>query len=110
MMFRQWGSGNESGAIYEYLESESRHRIGHCDFIPRDGDYCVCIEHSGDCFDDYIAIRNTGKGTFKKIGEFGAYRFGEKLASLGKKDFHLLQAGEEVMLSPYSFLLENEND
>jgi hypothetical protein len=70
--------------------------MGSCEWLPEDDDLCVCIEPTGDCFDDYIAMREQDDGTFVKVGEFGAYAFGEDCGELPEREFHLLQAGERI--------------
>jgi len=97
-MIMRWNSGNEIMGVYEYKDSEHSRRMGHCEFLPSDGDLCVCVSHSGDCFNNYIAIRKQPCGGYKSIGEFGAYVFGDKSFNLKSREFYLLQAGETVNL------------
>lgn len=93
---RGWRNGNTARHIYRYNHEEHEHRIGHCPWRPEDGDLCVCIEAAGDCFDNYVAMRQRDDGMYEVVGEFGAYIFGESCGELSKRDFHLLQAGEPI--------------
>lgn len=92
-----WSGGSSDRSVYLYID-EDRERMGHCDWLPKNGDLCVCLEHSGDCFYDYMAVRKTDDEKYEKVGEFGAYNFGEKLGTLTKRCFHLLCAEEKVEL------------
>lgn len=83
-------------SVYKYIDKEHKHRMGHCEWLPSDGDLCVCIGHSGDCFNDYVAMRKQSDGTYLKVGEFGAYNFGVPCGKLDERNFHLLQAGEPI--------------
>lgn len=96
MMYRRWGAGGTKKAIYKYSDKEHKHRMGSCDWLPKDGDLCICVGHSGDCFSDYVAMRKTAKGTYEMVGKFGAYNFGKPVGELSDRDYHLLQAGEEI--------------
>lgn len=57
---------------------------------------CVCVGHAGDYFHDYVAIRKSDDGMWRKVGRFGAYWFGEKVADLDERSFYLVQAGEPI--------------
>lgn len=92
-----WGAGNRPRSIYLYKDKEHKHRMGNCAWLPKDGDLCVCVKASGDCFDDYVAMRIQKNGRYKMVGEFGAYAFGEPCGDLPNREFHLLQAGEEII-------------
>lgn len=95
----KWNAGNQSRAVYRYDHQEHEHRMGSCDWLPNDGDLCVCVQPSGDYFDDYVAMRQREDGMYEKVGEFGAYAFGEPCARLEKRDFYLLLAGEPISYS-----------
>ena len=95
-----WRSGNLVGRIY-HLSERDIERIGHCWMEDRllVGDICLCIEHSGDCFYDYIlldVISNQIMGLPESM--FGAYCFeGPPLKwKPTQKEFHLLNAGERL--------------
>ena len=90
--------GNSKKYVYQYSENRDKDRMGNCVFLPKDGDYCVCIEPSGDCFDNYFVIRKQTNGKHKIVGYFGAYSFGEEIMKLSDRNFHLFLAGEEVDL------------
>lgn len=92
-----WRKGGRIGSVYKYVDKEHNHRIGSCDWLPEDGDLCLCVGHSGDCFSSYVAMREV-EGGLKKVGKFGAYVFGESLGYLEVRDFHLVQAGEIITL------------
>ncbi|MBK6616515.1 hypothetical protein [Ottowia sp.] len=72
--------------------------MGSCKWLPRSGDICVCVGHSGDYFHDYVALRPSEGGLWVVAGEFSAYGFGAKLGVLEKKAFHLAQAGLAIEL------------
>ena len=91
-----WGFGNSSRNIYRYINYRHKDRMGCCDWLPSDEDLCVCIKHSGDCFDDYFAVRKQEDGKYKIVGKFGAYVFGSSRGELTERDFHLLLAGESI--------------
>ncbi len=95
----RWGVGNAQKNIYKYSDAEHKNRMGCCEWLPEDGDLCVCVAHSGDYFNNYAAMRIQENGAYKMVGEFGAYCFGESIGELSKRDFHLLQAGEEITLN-----------
>ena len=85
---RAWTSGANIGTIYHYDHAQDADRIGHCAWLPNDGDLCLCVEHSGDSFYDYFALRLNDNGKLTKVGEFGAYVFGRKVGKLEKRQFH----------------------
>ncbi len=92
----KWNKGNNKRRVYLYSDADHKDRMGNCDWLPEDGDLCVCIEPAGDCFDNYVAMRKQTDGSFTKVGRFGAYAFGESCGELQERDFHLLQAGEKI--------------
>lgn len=98
MRERPWGVAARNGEVVRYIPLRDQDRMGHCDWLPKAGDLCVCVGHSGDCFHSYVALRQTDGGGWRVVGEFGAYGFGAKLAVLGKREFHLAQAGEEIVM------------
>lgn len=51
---------------------------------------------SGDYFHDYVAMRKGEDGLWRRVGEFGAYVFGESLGKMPDREFHLMMAGEPV--------------
>ena len=95
-MTYKWGTGATNGIIYRYDHARDKCRIGNCEWLPEDGDLCLCVGHSGDYFHDYIALRKYGDGKMIKFGEFGAYPFGVEIGKLDKRSFHLVQAGEPI--------------
>ena len=97
MIIRAWGSAADEREVVIYNHAEDENRIGNCRG-PKDKDICVCVGHSGDYFHDYIILRVTKNGTYKKAMRFGAYGFGKTLGKINQKDFYLLLAGEEINL------------
>lgn len=95
---RAWGTGNRLRCLYRYNHREAMRRIGSCDWFPEDGDLCLCTEHTGDCFNDYVVIREGDDGLYHVVGDFGAYAFGTVFCHLSKRTFHLLMAGEPIAL------------
>lgn len=104
-----WNKGNDAQHVYPYVHKRDEHRIGDCNFKPEDGDLCLCVEPSGDYFDNYVVIRKKpdgrnqdpdfyDTGTWRVVGEFGAYVFGISVYSIPTREFHLLMAGEMVQL------------
>jgi hypothetical protein len=93
-----WRQGNIRKNIYKYNEKLHKNRMGHCDFLPNDGDLCICVEPAGDCFDRYVVVRKCDDGCYVMVGEFGAYAFGDSCGTVNDREFHLLQAGEQVRL------------
>ena len=89
-----WKKGNKIGGIYEF-RNEDLGRIGSCDFVPEEGDLCLCTEHSGDCFNNYIAYRFIAKEDaccwpewgYEEVGRFGAFKFGNKREGYEQKTF-----------------------
>lgn len=108
----KWGAGGVNKGVYLYIDEDHKHRMGSCEWLPKDGDLCVCVEHAGDCFSDYVAMRKQENGDYKMIGEFGAYNFGEKISELSNRNFHLLQAGESIPYdkNPVKDLIDNIDD
>ena len=95
----EWRTGNEIGVIYEMIK-EDLPRVGHSwmEGRLRIGDLALCIEHSGDCFYDYILIDKISNGmTGIPESEFGAYVMHKQsdLVITGR-EYHLLAAGEFV--------------
>ena len=93
-----WRSGGETGRVFIYRDDIDKNRMGMCDWLPKDGDWCVQTNHSGDCFYNYIVIRKTKEGKYKKVNRFGAYCFGKPGRKLTNRQYHLLLAGEPVCL------------
>ena len=61
-------------------------------------DLALCAAHSGDCFYDYILVKEYTNG-LRGIPEskFGSYALGkEESVELTAREFHLLMAGEFV--------------
>lgn len=94
-MFASWGEGAEIGRIYKYREMDSS-RIGGSNWRPKVNDLCLCIEHCGDFFYEYLVMREQAEGGYKRTRRFGAYIFGTKGKVLSKRNFHLICAGEPV--------------
>lgn len=99
-MFRRWNPGNKKKHIYRYVHDLHKNRIGNCNWKPMDGDLCLCIDHTGDCFNDYLVIRKQSDGRYMGVGEFGAYAFGTSCGSLDTKTFHVVQAGYKIDFIP----------
>lgn len=91
---RRWGAAGGEQHVFAY--KGDGHRVGHCPWRPSDGDYCVRVKHSGDYFHDYVAMRKGEDGLWRRVGEFGAYVFGESLGKMPDREFHLMMAGEPV--------------
>ena len=96
MMYRPWGGGGIKKGIYKYDHKRDEHRMGGCDWLPKDGDICICTDHSGDYFSDYFVVREVKPQEFKKVGIFSAYNFSEQEGKLSERIFHLLLAGETI--------------
>ncbi len=96
-MSGQWGQGALIKAVY--LFDNEADRLGHCDKLPKNGDYCLCYKHSGDFFYEYIVIRKGKDGLWGKRFSFGAYFFGDRKVVLSERKFHLLMAGCKVKLN-----------
>ena len=94
----QWNMRGGQGNVYRYNDEDHKHRMGHCDWLPKEGDLCLRVRDSGDYFHDYIALRKTSDGKLKMVGKFGAYVFGEPICKLEDRAFHLACAGEPVSL------------
>lgn len=93
-----WHHGNNSRSIYRYIHAEHENHMGLCDFLPEDGDLCLCMHPAGDCFDDYIVIRVNDDGLYHKVDRFGAYCFGEVFCTVPDRAFYLLLAGRPIAL------------
>jgi hypothetical protein len=93
-MMREWGNGNAIGFIY-LVDQE---RLGDNSWQPKESSLALCVEHSGDCFYDYVALVKTGQRL--KVGRrFGAYALPKKSKlSVSKTQFHLLLAGRAVKI------------
>ncbi len=89
-----WGGGAEVGVLYEYRKEDIA-RLGHC-AVPKVGDLLLCVAHTGDCFYNYLIIKNR-RGEFYAPGkEVCGYALGKKIKPLTKRQFHLLLAGETI--------------
>lgn len=95
-----WKTGNEVGSIY-LLSERDLDRIGGGWMSDRlfCGDICLCIEHTGDCFYDYIlldVISNQVEGLPQS--RFGAYCFAGAAFTWKPtmEEFHLLCAGKRL--------------
>ena len=97
-MYGRESQGNEICGVYKYIESEHRHRIGDCK-PPNDGELCLCVVHSGDCFNSYYPLTEGDDGSFRADldRKFGAYVFGYLEGKFSDRDYHLLCAGEKVV-------------
>lgn len=74
---REWGTGNNVGSIYR-LSLDCLFRIGgNGDKINnrlKEGNFVLCLEHSGDCFYDYIKLLVTPCGVRGiKSCQFGSF-------------------------------------
>lgn len=97
-MKRSWGGNAQTGKIYEY-RAEHKDRMGNCDWLPEPGDMCICMEHAGDWFYYYVALRKQPSGQWKRVGKFGAYQFGELAEhQLSEKELNLALAWRLVWL------------
>ena len=92
----KWRIGATNGIIYRYDHDRDKCRMGNCEWLPKDGDLCLCIGHSGDYFHDYVVLIKSEDGRMVKSGEFSAYSFGVEVGKLCKRSFHLVQAGEPI--------------
>lgn len=82
-MNNRWNSGDVCASnVVRYSEARDRRRMGACKWLPSDGDLCVCIALSGDCFYRYVAVRKGDDGIYRKVGAFGAYFFGEGVRNI----------------------------
>lgn len=109
-----WRQGGKIGSIYKYIKKRHHAALGYCKWIPEDGDLCLCIEHSGDCFSDYVVIRENPSCFFQRVGEctnvrgegdFGAYNFGKPIYKVTTREMHLLIAGLTLQLPKLTDLL-----
>ena len=95
--------GNTIGALYRVRDDSENSRVGHCWMAGRlrKGDLLLCIEHSGDCFNNYVLCElHTNAIRALHGSKFGAYVFGDPLVEeLTAREFHLLMAGESVALT-----------
>ena len=98
------GQRHEStvGALYRFPTEESLDYIGSCWMKGRvkTTDLLLCVDHSGDCFCDYVILEE-GTNGFEAVlkSEFGAYDYTEKLSkAMPKKQFHRLMGGIAVLL------------
>jgi hypothetical protein len=69
--------GSKSGSVF-VLSEDDLSRVGSCWMRGRlrIGDVCMCIKHSGDCFNDYILLQMYDNAIRGIPGsEFGAYVF-----------------------------------
>lgn len=96
------------GNVYRYNDADHKHRMGHCGWLPKDGDLCLRVRDSGDCFHDYVSLRETKAGKWEKVGEFGAYVFGDVVCKLDDRQFHLACAGEPISLPNAQVLTSEE--
>jgi len=94
-----WGNGNSIRGIYRYYDEKHKRRMGSCSWLPKDGDLCLCTGHTGDYFNDYVALKKTKGGKYQKHHRFGAYTFGKRLMYIPEKKFHLLLGGMKVDLA-----------
>lgn len=75
-------------------------RIGHCFLKGRlkKGDLFLCIDHSGDCFQDYIFVEEYSNCLIgKKEWSFGSYGIGDsEKVELLPGEFEILKKGGRV--------------
>ena len=95
-MYRTWGTGANIQTIYKYISQNDADRMGNCKRLPKEGDLCLCVDHSGDCFYDYYVIRKGKDNKWGIVFKFGAYYFGKKVKTLTERNFHLLLAKERI--------------
>jgi hypothetical protein len=93
-----WRHPATIGGLYLFTE-EDQERLGSGKWKPLPGDYCVCKKLSGDCFYEYIGLRQV-PGLTKMVhvgwGEFGAYVFGKRVLVLDEDSFHRLCLGMPI--------------
>lgn len=69
--------GADIGSIYIFSQEDiDNYSVGDCWMKTRlkPGDICMCIKHSGDCFNTYILLEDKGNGIKGISGSaFGAY-------------------------------------
>ena len=89
-----WRGGNLIGAVYMVEPS----RLGLGKFLPRQNTLALCVEHSGDCFYDYVPLRVHRRWIVADLeNTFGSYIFSkESSLKLTNREFHLLLAGEKL--------------
>lgn len=92
-----WNGRGGHQQVFRYTD-EHRGRMGHCEWLPVDGDMCLRDADAGDCFHTYVALRKQDDGKYVRVGVFGAYTFGKPLCKLDERTFHLACAGEPIEL------------
>lgn len=94
-----WSHGAEIGGVYLIRDQDDLERMGHNNRQPKIGDICLCIEHSGDCFYDYIVLRRKkGHRMYRSIFVIGAYVFGKKIGKLSETNLCLARAKRPVRI------------
>lgn len=96
-MQKAWGCPGGIGNVYLFTDADQL-RVGNCDWRPSPGDLCVRIQHSGDCFHDYVALRKRRDGRYKRVGSFSAYAFGRALTKLSGRKLGMACAGVPVAI------------
>ena len=76
------------------------------------GSLVLCHEHSGDCFNEFLPLERAEDGRIRPVPEwsFGAYTLNpdDLITTIPRREFHLLLAGETVILDiPGHFVKEN---
>jgi hypothetical protein len=99
-MSERWRGGANIGALYRVADERDLARVGNCWMSGRlrVGDLLLCLAHSGDCFYDYMLVKEYDNG-LEGIprSKFGAYVLGEPSSPrLTSRQYHLLAAGEFV--------------
>lgn len=92
-----WNGRGGHRQVFRYTD-EHKHRMGHCNWLPKEDDLCIRVADAGDCFHEYVAIRRRRGGKYVRVGSFGAYIFGKSICTLDERTFHLACAGEPVKM------------
>ncbi len=100
---RDWGGGNDVGAVYFMENLLDLNRVGNCwiDGRLKLGDVVLCTQHTGDCFYDYVLLQTFTNGLRAIITTpgWGAYALNKKMQwKPTARQFHLLLAGESVLV------------
>jgi len=111
-MPRGWGHGSHHPGLILRISQADFERVGDCWMNGRllEDDLIMCLEHSGDCFYDYVLLDHgwllnggefAGRPGYRLIMEsrFGAYVLGVPFEyQATTKEFHQLMAGQDSTL------------
>lgn len=86
------------------INDPSTVRVGNCFLAGRlkSGDLFLCIRHNGDCFQDYIYVREYANCLVgKPEWRFGSYGIGDATnVPIDKQGFDALTRGERILKGP----------